>query len=241
MQKIFVMQDNPITILSTRPLEKEWVEEANAMGIFIDQLSFIETEPVQTIEVLEEIEQAFLREATVVFTSKNAVEAVAKEQQNFTPHWRIYCIGYATQLLVKKYFGEQSIAGTADSARDLAERICEETDTEEVIFFCGDQRRNELPDKLRSKNIDVIETVVYQTIAVPHKIKKQYHGILFFSPSAVESFFCQNKISRQTILFAIGETTAAAIRKYSSNKIIISNKPGKETLLHRMLEYFGVA
>ncbi len=40
-------------------------------------LSFIETEPIDSIEMYEEIENALLESATVVFTSMNAVEAVA--------------------------------------------------------------------------------------------------------------------------------------------------------------------
>ena len=39
-----------------------------------------------------------------------------------------------------------------------------------------------------------------------------------------------NKINKQTILFAIGSTTADEIKKYSDNKIIISKESVKEIL-----------
>lgn len=180
-----------------------------------------------------------LHSAAVVFTSMNAVEAVADELQEQQPDWRIYSIGNTTQKLAKKYFGEHSIAGTANSAAELAELIVEEGYDEEVIFFCGDQRRDELPDILRNNDIEVNEIVVYETVAVPHKVEKQYHGILFFSPSAVESFFSNNKVKESTVLFAIGNTTAKAIKKFSNNKIIISNEPGKDSLFQKMMEYFS--
>ena len=80
---------------------------------------------------------------------------------------------------------------------------------------------------------------MYQTIATPHKIDKEYFGILFFSPSAVQSFFSKNKVCEKTILFAIGNTTANEIKKYSTNKIIISDEPGKENLVTKMIEYFN--
>lgn len=239
MQTVFIMQDNTIYILSTRPLKDEWVAEAKASGIIIDQLSFIETEPIQTIEVQQEIEQALLLSATVVFTSMNAVEAVATWQDGLQPEWSIYCIGNTTQQLVKEYFGEESIAGTASSAAELAELMVEEDQPEEVLFFCGDQRRDELPAILRNNNIDVNEIVVYQTIPVYHTIEKKYAGILFFSPSAVTSFFKKNKLTGQTILFAIGNTTATEIKKYSSNKIIISDEPGKENMVRQVMEFFS--
>jgi uroporphyrinogen-III synthase len=232
------MQNN-IDILCTRPLDNKWVKEAKAAGIAIDTLSFIETSSIQTIEVQQEIEQALLLSATIVFTSMNAVEAVAEWQQEQQPDWNIYCIGTATNTLVEQYFGAASIAGTAASAAELAELIVEDRSTDNVIFFCGDQRREELPSILEQNNIDVNEIVVYQTTAVPHKISKLYHGVLFFSPSAVESFFSINKLPAQTILFAIGKTTATTIKKFSNNTTIISDAPGKENLVQKMMEYFG--
>ncbi len=215
------------------------VTEAKASGITIDELSFIDTTPIQTIEVQQEIEQAMLLSTTVVFTSMNAVEAVAEWLLEEKPGWNIYCIGTTTNTLVAKYFGEENIAGTANSAAELAEAIAADRFIDSVIFFCGDQRRDELPEILRQNEIEVNEIVVYQTMAVPYKITKPYHGILFFSPSAVESFFCNNKVPERTILFAIGNTTATTIKKYTTNKIIISHQPGKENLVKTMMEYFG--
>jgi uroporphyrinogen-III synthase len=233
------MQPNKVSILSTRPIDESLIEEAKQLNIETDVLSFIETEAIHTIEIQQEIENALLHSAAVVFTSMNAVEAVADELQEQQPDWRIYSIGNTTQKLAKKYFGEQSIAGTANSAAELAELIVEEGYDDEVIFFCGDQRRDELPDILRNNDIDVNEIVVYETVTVPHKLNKQYHGILFFSPSAVESFFSNNKVNEQTVLFAIGNTTAKAIKKFSNNKIIISDEPGKDSLFEKMMEYFS--
>jgi len=234
----FAMQQNKINILCTRPLNKSLVEEAKAAGIGIDEISFIETEPIQTIEVQQEIEQALLLTTTVVFTSMNAVEAVATWQNEPQPNWNIYCIGTTTNTLVQEYFGKESIAGIANSAVELAELIAEDRFIDSVIFFCGDQRRDELPEILRQNNVEVNEITVYQTIAVPHKISKVYNGILFFSPSAVESFFSNNTIADRTILFAIGNTTATTIKKFTHNKIIISDAPGKENLVQKMMEYF---
>ena len=233
------MQQNKISILSTRPLDESLIEEAKELSIEIDVLSFIETETIHTTEVQQEIENALLQSSAVVFTSMNAVEAVADELDGLQPDWKIYSIGTTTSRLVKKYFGEEAIAGIANSASELADLIVDEGEDSELIFFCGDQRRDELPGILRNNDIEVNEIVVYQTVIVPHKVDKKYHGILFFSPSAVESFFSNNKIAALTVLFAIGNTTANALKKYSDNKIIISDEPGKDNLFRKMIEYFG--
>jgi uroporphyrinogen-III synthase len=232
------MQQNSISILSTRPLPAPVIKKAALQGIDIDIQSFIETEAIQTIEVQQEIEQALLQSATVIFTSMNAVEAVALFMTEEMPDWTIYCMGQTTQGLVKKYFGEPGIAATASNAAELAERVADEEYIDEVIFFCGDQRRDELPAILRSKDIGVTEIMVYHTIATPKFIKKEYNGILFFSPSAVDSFFSKNKPEKQTMLFAIGSTTAQAIKRHTSNSVIISDEPGKEKLLEKAINYF---
>jgi uroporphyrinogen-III synthase len=109
---------------------------------------------------------------------------------------------------------------------------------DKAIFFCGDQRRDDLPEILRTNHVEVSEIVVYHTIAKPHKIEKSYNGILFFSPSAVGSFFTNNKISDKTILFAIGNTTANEIKKYGNNKVIVTDEPSKENLVMEMIRYY---
>lgn len=229
---------NKIHVLCTRPVSEELVREAASKGVGIDVLSFIDTEPIESVEVQQEIENALILSATVVFTSMNAVEAVAEYLFDEQPAWRIYCMGNTTRQLVKKYFGEQSIVSTADSATALAEEIIGNETSEEIIFFCGDQRRDELPALLKKNNVEVNEIVVYHTITVPHKILKAYTAVLFFSPSAVESFFSANKGGDKTIFFAIGDTTAAAIKKHTANRVHVGDAPGKEALVRDMLSFF---
>lgn len=232
------MQENNIHILSTRPLNKSLVSEAKASGITIDELSFIDTEPIQDIATQQEIEQAYLQSSTVVFTSMNAVDAVVAWQDGQQPDWVIYCMGNTTKQKLKENFGDHSVVGTANNAAELAELIAEETDVDEVIFFCGEQRRDELPAILRNKGIEVQEIIVYETIHTPHKINIDYQAILFYSPSAVSSFFSNNKIAGQTILFAIGNTTAKTIQQYCNNTIIVGKAPGKEELVRQAMEFF---
>jgi uroporphyrinogen-III synthase len=231
------MQNN-IQILCTRPVDETTHDLCLANNIELNVFSFIATEPIETVEVQQEIENALSLSATVIFTSMNAVEAVAEFLFDEQPAWKIFCIGNTTKELVQKYFGEDKIAGTAQDALALAEVIIADGETSEIIFFCGDKRRDELPSALKAANIDVQEIIVYETIQVQHKIEKDYHGVLFFSPSAVESFFSVNKLNSETALFAIGNTTAQAIKKYCNNKIITGEDPGKQNLVEKMIEYF---
>ncbi|GAO41786.1 uroporphyrinogen-III synthase [Flavihumibacter petaseus] len=230
------MDEQPV-ILSTRPLPDALVQAALEQGVTIDISPFIDTVPVDTIEVISEVETALQLSITVIFTSQNAVEAVGSIlPHEAPPEWRIYSIGEATREAVVHYFGEDRLAGTAPDAEALADLIIEEDEGDEVYFFCGDKRRPELPEKLEEAGIMLTEIVVYETILLPHAIKNHYAGVLFFSPSAAESFFSLNQLEEHTIAFAIGKTTAAAIRRFTNNMIITADAPDKDNLVMKALE-----
>src|SRR5450759_2557524 len=69
--------------------------------------------------------------------------------------------------------------------------------------------------------------------------RKNYDGILFFSPSAVNSFFSLNKINEQIQIFAIGKTTADAIHQQINKDLIIAETPGEEDMIEKVISYFS--
>lgn len=234
----FAMQQSKINILSTRPLQHAIIDKAAAKNIYIETISFIETEMVLDDVLHKNIVALLSEQLTVVFTSMNAVEAVAVHLNHASPDWKIFCIGSTTKNLVKEYFGINSIAGTGDSASALADVIIANKEISSVTFFCGNQRREELPERLSQHGIGLKELVVYKTIQSSHQTCSEYDAIIFYSPSAVNSFFLTNKINQHTILFAIGNTTANEIKKHSNNKIIIAEDASKELLVDQAINYF---
>jgi uroporphyrinogen-III synthase len=175
------------------------------------------------------------RRISVAFTSVRAVEAVA-DRIGVKPDWRIICIGGATRAAAVKYFGDKSIDGTAESASAVARVIG--SGKREIYFFCGEMRRDELPDLLKDAGLTVNEVVVYRTLLTPRKTERIYDGIAFFSPSAVESFFSVNEIAAGIVLFAIGPTTAAAIRARCTNPVITCGEPDRAMLIRKMTDHF---
>ena len=224
-------------ILSTRPIDSALIEEARVQNIAIECISFIETEGVQNDKIIYQISELSKKRITAVFTSMNAVEAIHPFLIN-NANWQVYCMGHATKKLVAEHLSGASIIGVGNDALSLADTVAADK-PELVYFFCGDQRRDELPNKLKSHGIRVEEIVVYKTMAQEKKITTDYDGILFFSPSAVHSFFNGNTIGRNVLLFAIGNTTSNAIKKFSQNEIIIADQPGKDQLVRKMIARLG--
>jgi uroporphyrinogen-III synthase len=81
------------------------VYKAANNGISIDEVSFVETEPVISNEVKEKIQSLTSKKATVVFTSMNAVDAVTSQLLQ-KPDWKIYCVGGITKETVRLFYRE---------------------------------------------------------------------------------------------------------------------------------------
>ena len=128
----------------------------------------------------------------------------------------------------------------ADNAIDLSNVILQDDEIKKVHFFCGNQRRDELPNNLKAAGREVEEIIVYETVETPQKMgRKQYDGILFFSPSAVKSYFSLNKLNEELQVFAVGKTTADSILKHQEREIIIAEIPGQENLIDNVIAHFS--
>ena len=164
-----------------------------------------------------------------IFTSQNAVNKLS--QTNFAG--KIYASGKQTAKALKEK-GFETKSGASETAQSLAELIAEDG-VKSALFFCGNLRRNELPESLAKKGVQLKEEVVYHTLLDPKKIPSQKGDALFFmSPSAVESFAMMNEFDTDLNYFSIGETTASTLRKKGVKKI----NTAKEASFEAMLEQY---
>lgn len=231
-------------ILSTKLLNASLKEEVQAKGMELEEVEFIATSFIQDAGTKEMSLQWIQQSGAtgIIFTSRHAVEYIGtllKEDSIPAPaQWKIYCLMGATQNSVQQYFPATQITGTAASASELANVIIADAPAIPLVFFCGDQRREELPSLLQEKNIAFTEVTVYETKETPQEIHAAVDAILFFSPSAVRSFFTLNRLSENTVCFAIGATTAKTISGFTSNTIITGKLPGQEALLQEVYQYF---
>ena len=216
-------------------MSSEIILRALESNIIIEEKSFIKIEFLNDDELKKKLLYFSSKKIIAVFTSSNAVKAVVNHLGHVS--WKIYCVGQTTKKLLVESFGSDSIFFNAQDAFSLAKKIIEDN-IKEVIFFCGDHRRDELPGMLSAQGIGVEEIMVYRTILTPCKVPGVYDGILFFSPSAVESYFSMNKLNPQTKFFAIGNTTANAIKKYYSPEVIVSLQTGVNEVIQMVIDYY---
>lgn len=230
-------------VLSTKKLDPSIIEYAKQNNIDIIEQEFISIKPIFTEDKQKQIiELTKSGIQHIVFTSSNAVTAFEKYLQAGDTfdlvNWKAFCLSGKTKeaILNSSYLGI-NIIGEAENAPELAKKIIEQK-IEEIIFFCGDKRRDELPSLLQQAGTKVHEIIVYKTVETPIVAANDFDAILFFSPSSVKSFFSVNQIKRNTICFAIGQTTADSIADFTDNKIITSEFPSQEMIISSVNFYF---
>lgn len=172
----------------------------------------------------------------LIFTSQNAVLSVLEhEKADQLKSKNVFCVGLKTKdLLEKNGFNVMAYTGYA---QDLAEIIALVYTQESYTFFSGNLRRDTLPDALKRAHIKYNEITVYETLLTPQKINAKADGILFFSPSAVESFLKENTIKNE-ICFCIGTTTAEALETNKIKNIIMAHQPTVENTIIQCLNEF---
>jgi uroporphyrinogen-III synthase len=217
-----------INIVSTKkllPNQKQLLLDAN--------IQLIEEDFIKTTFLSPPLEG--LGEA-LIFTSQNAVQSILQHPKcNELKSKNVFSVGMKTKdLLTQNGFNVIAYTGYAS---DLAEIISLIYNKESYTFFCGNLRRAILPDTLKENGITFNEIEVYETNITSKKIKSKLDGILFFSPSAVESYLKLNTIKDETC-FCIGETTAEALQNKKVKNIIIADKPSVENVIAEVLEYY---
>jgi len=172
---------------------------------------------------------------TLIFTSQNAVHAILEHKEvEKLKNKPVFCVGLKTKTLLEENgFKVEAYTGYA---ADLAEIISLVYSDSSYTFFSGNLRRDTLPELLKENGITFNEIEVYQTHLTPQKINSKPNGILFYSPSGVESYCKDNKITNE-VCFCIGDTTAEAIEKYSQN-IVIANQPSVENVIIQCINYY---
>ena len=219
-------------LLSTKIVSKKFKDLLIKNNYQIEEKSFIKILPFKSksnISILENI----------IFTSKNAVEIILKNYiiKNNLANKDIYCVGKSTAELIKK--NNLNLIKSEDNSKNLSKFILAnfKNSKNSFTYFSGKKRIRELENNLKKNNINIIVHEVYDTLLTPLKINDLYDGVIFYSPSAVKSFFKGNNSLNNTYGFCIGNTTARELSNYS-NRFSVAKSNSEENMLESINKYF---
>jgi len=219
-------------LLSTKIVSKKFKDLLIKNNYQIEEKSFIKILPFKSesnISILENI----------IFTSKNAVKIILKNSiiKNNLANKDIYCVGKSTAELIKK--NNLNLIKSEDNSKILSKFILAnfKNSKNSFTYFSGKKRIRELENNLKKNNINIIVHEVYDTLLTPIKINDLYDGVIFYSPSAVKSFFKGNNSLNNTYGFCIGNTTAKELNNYS-NRFSVAKSNSEENMLESINKYF---
>jgi len=211
------------TVLSTKKLELNQKELLLNSGIALVEYDAISIDFMEFNLHSSRVEHA-------IFTSQNALRAIKSSGLRFT---NCYCVGEKTSRMAKS-MGFHVVA-CRNYAEELAMEIVKNHAHHSFQFFSGTSRRDTLPDILKNHGIELKETNVYQTSLNIQQFHSKFDGIMFYSPSGVQSHTTRNTINATA--FCIGETTAAEAKK-NTTQIVIPGTPGIENLIAAVAKTF---
>lgn len=213
--------DLKTNVFSTKKLTEAQLQKFS-LGIRVDSEDFIKISPNRISPI---ILKKNLR--NIVFTSKNAVESLLTNCSPAELQFKnIYCVGRKTKRLIERKIGP--VAHVENSATDLANYLVEYMEGTEVTYFHGNLSLEDLPTILEENNIIVNKVEAYRTKLSGKSIPESVEGILFYSPSTIESYLLKNKPHQ--VAYCIGETTATEARKHFK-EVKVANIPDVESVI----------
>lgn len=167
-----------------------------------------------------------------IFTSQNAVKAFLQQTRGVNrAHYYIFCVGEKTKALLEA--NGCKVLKMTTKASDLAHFIVKNRKSEPFLFVCGDRKREDLPKILAKNKVPYKEMIVYTTHGVRKKFDQPFEGILFFSPSGIQSYTTENSIGNSWAV-CIGDTTAREAKKHT-RQIITSPTPTVENVVAKAI------
>jgi len=197
-------------------------------SISLIEFPFIQIKPVN-------FEWPNLHANVWVFTSLNAVEAVLKQiPEQLIEFPVVWCVGEKTKAKLQELNFKVEVY--FDYAKQLNEYILQNLKNIKLIWFRGSITTGDLTKNF-NQNIHWDEVIVYENESNPTEISVPYDAILFFSPSAVESFLLNNSLTGK-VCFCIGETTQRKVSERGANTVILPKTPTIENVLLEVKKYY---
>ncbi len=177
-----------------------------------------------------------------IFTSQNAVRGFLKACDALPlPGKRqgalskpCFCVGEKTARLLSE--NGLNVIKIAKNSKELAHFIAKSYKNDSFLFICGNRRREELPSILSKYSVRYKEIIAYNTLNNEQDLEESFDGVLFYSPSGVQSYTALNNLVNSTA-FCIGDSTAREASKHTES-VVIARKQRIESVLEAVVEEY---
>jgi len=210
-----------MAVLSTKILTKTQKELFNDSGMDVIDYDAI------SIEFLDFEAPQFVKNG--IFTSQNAVRSILGKNIQIS---NAFCVGEKTKQLLEE--NGQNVVKMYEYASELAEFIQNNYQNEEFYFFCGNRRKEEIPSSFKNSKNTLFELKTYKTDLNSMKFDQKWDGILFFSPSGVQSYAAKNSLGT-TPVFCIGKSTAEEAKLHIKSPIYLADDTTIESVIKKAI------
>ena len=216
-----------VQLFSTKLLSPAQLQAFVSAGFALEMSDFIRVVPAAALTTIPQADYFLL-------TSQNALLALRSMLcYGQLPHRKAFCVGEKTRKLLEAEGWE--VVASFDYVKELAPYLVKYYAKSSFVFFCGEKRMDTLPTTLKANHIQLQECLTYYTQLTPTKLTKRYEGLLFFSPSAIESYLKENTLSGEKAI-CIGATTQAALPHTVES--YVAERPTVESVLECCKELF---
>jgi uroporphyrinogen-III synthase len=169
-----------------------------------------------------------------VFSSQNAVRSFLANPTASAHQHPILCVGEKTKSLLEE--NGQKVIKIAPNMLELVDFIQKSMKNEHFLHICGNRKLADFAAGMQKSGISYAEVTAYHTHLVSRVQTPEPQGLLFYSPSGVESYLQTNSIGASWC-FCIGETTATAVRPLTEH-LTVSPKPDADLLVAAAATHF---
>mgnify|MGYP003307138904 CR=1 FL=1 len=169
-----------------------------------------------------------------VFSSQNAVHSFLANPTAKQYDKPILCVGEKTKSLLEE--NGRKVIKTAQNMQKLVVFIEKNMKNDHFLHICGNRKLADFASGMQKAGIYYAEVTAYHTHLVSRVQTPEPQGLMFYSPSGVESYLQNNSIGASWC-FCIGETTANAVRLLTKH-LTVSPKPDADLLVAATATHF---
>lgn len=204
----------PSSVLITRDLEEDsfFKKTLEGNGYKVNGISFIETKQISFSNTPQT--------DWVFFASSNAVDFFFQQNPELKSKTKFGVIGKATELTLRKHNKNAAFVGNINDTKVVGKKFAKTVGEETVLFPQAKGGLRTIQQQFESAD-KLTDLPVYETGKKENIVIADADIVVFTSPSNVESYFLNTKISEKQKVIAIGKSTEKKLKEYKVENIIL--------------------